>query len=626
MKFTSLLFSVFLVLVSALPAAAQVAEKEYISPLTIENMEATFNVNADGTYTMEENSRVRINLQQMVSSAAQSYLQFSASLQTLEVLEAYTETAEGERIDVPEDKIITKESEIGISAPDFNDYKTTAIVFSQISAGAAKTIHYKMTQIKPHFENHFSMFNAFPLEVDIKSATIRLIAPDDLKLYIQAVDIEGGKVECEIPGKSEWVWTIKDQKGQMPEQNSISTQNYSPRIVVSTFANYNEVAEAYLKGAADKERVTDKVTELADKLTKDIIRPLDKARALYNWVNENIRYVSLTFGLGGVVPRDADDIINTGYGDCKDKVTLLNSLLTASGIKSAPALINASNIYWDPDVALALGIFNHVITYLPEFDMFVDPTIELAPFGVVGTRHIGKNVLVTRGLKNGSGIIRFPEPSADEANIHSVTDIIIDDSGTAKCKTVTKARGLMGLILRSLMDIIPPGQEKVLAKQLLASVGHEGEGNISSSNQRDLTRDDIEINTEFTIQNAMLVPGPGAFLLPDLHLRSINIVVSMTRLPERKTAMVYSRYSKTEITNISFPAGVKIISLPKNVSVTNQYGGYSASYTQEGQTMKVERNIWSEVPRGLCTPDVYPTVQEIGDLVMRDLRSQILYE
>lgn len=628
MKFTSLLFSVFLVLVSALPAAAQIAEKEYISPITVEKLEATYNVNADGTYTMEQISSVRINLDQVVSSAAQSYLQFSDSLQSLEVMEAYTETPEGEKIAVADDKIITKESPISVQAPDFNDYKTTAIVFPQISVGAIKTIHYRMTQIKPHFENHFSMFEAFPLEVDIKSAIIRLIAPEDLKLYIQAVDIEGGKVESNIPGKSEWVWKIEDQKGQMPEQNSISAQNYSPRLVVSTFANHNEVAEAYLKGAEEKEKITAKVRELADQITKDLSEPepIDKARALYNWVNEKIRYVSLTFGLGGVVPRDVDSIIDSGYGDCKDKVTLLNSLLAAQNIKAVPVLINSDDLYWDTDVALALGIYNHAITYLPEFDMFVDPTIELAPFGGTVTRMTGKNALVTRGLKNGSGIIKTPESSADKSNIHSVTDIIIDDQGTAKCKTVTRARGALGLYLRGLIDIIPPGQEKVLAKQLLASVGHEGEGNISSSNPRDLTREDIEITTEFTIQNAMLLPGPGAFLLPELHLRPIKVVVPMTRLPERKTAMVYSRYSKTEITNITFPESAKILTLPKDVSVANQYGGYSASYTQEGQTVKIERNIWSEVPRGLCTPDIYPTVQEIGNLVMRDLRSQILYE
>jgi transglutaminase-like putative cysteine protease len=247
MKLTSFLSSVFLVLITIGSAIAQIETQEYKSPLTIENMEVTYNANADGTYTVEQNARVRINIDLAVQSSAQTYLPFSESLQTLEVLEAYTETAAGEKIVVPADKIITGESPISVKAPHFSDYKVTAVVYPQISVGAAKTIHFKMTQTKPHFENHFSMFETFPLSLDINSATLTVIAPEDLKLHIQAVDIEGGKLKTDTPGQSRWTWAIKDQKGQMPEQIAINTQNFSPRIVVSTFADYNEVAEAYLK-------------------------------------------------------------------------------------------------------------------------------------------------------------------------------------------------------------------------------------------------------------------------------------------------------------------------------------------------------------------------------------------
>lgn len=625
MKLASFLSSVFLVLNTYGSAAAQIETQEYISPLTIEKMDITYNVNTDGTYTMEQNARIRINLDLAVQSSAQTYLPFSESLQTLEVLEAYTETAAGEKIEVPEDKIITRESPISAKAPHFSDYKVTAIVFPQISVGAAKTIHYKMTQTKPHFENHFSLFETFPLAIDIQYATLTLIAPEDLKLNIQAVDIEGGKVEAGTPDQTRWTWSIKDQKGQMPEQIAIDTQNFSPRIVASTFADHNEVSEAYLKGAADKEKVTDKVRKLADKITKNQIIKLDQVRALYNWVNGNIRYVSLAFGLGGVIPRDADSIIETGYGDCKDKVVLLNSLLSAKGIASAPALINSGELYWHPDVPLALGIYNHVITYLPEFDMFLDPTMEFAPLGETVTRQMDKHTLVTRGFKNGSGIMKTAEPPPEASNIENITVMTIDEEGTMKCKTTTRSRGTLGIFLRNLMNTIPPGQEKTVARQILAGAGHEGEGNIASSNPRDLDKE-LQIDSEFTIRNAILLPGPGAFLIPELHLRPIKVIVPMTRLPERKFPMVYSRYTKTETTRITFPKGVEITQIPKDVYVSNKYGSYTAKYTQDGQTVSVERYIYSQTPKGLCTPDIYPTVKEIGEAVMRDMRSQILYQ
>lgn len=435
MRLGSFFTAIFLILITAGITTAQFATPEYKSPITIKKMDVTYVVNSDGTYTQESFGQIKININQAVQSQAQTYLAYSETLQSLEVLEAYTETPEGEKIDVPPDKIITQQSPISTTAPAFDDIKVTAIVFPKIAVGTSKTYHYKLKQTTPLFENHFSMFEMIPRSVDIKSVTVTLIAPKDLKIYIQSIDVKGGQVESDIPGKSKWVWTVKDQKGQTPESGAISEANYSPRLAVTTFSDFCEVAEAYLARAADKEKVTDEVRKLADKITAGLTNPRDQAAALYNWVAGNIRYVVLSFQVGGVVPRDADTIIQTGYGDCKDKVVLYNALLAAKGIKSAPTLINSGDIYWQPDVALPLGIYDHAITYLPDFDMFVDPTAEIAPFGMLPVKEYNKYALVTRGLKKGSCIKMLQEPSPEVSNMKTITTITIGADGSAKGKS-----------------------------------------------------------------------------------------------------------------------------------------------------------------------------------------------
>ena len=626
MKFASFVSAVFLILITIGNAAAQVTSQEYKSPITIEQLEIIYTVNADGTFTQESKSQIRINIDQAVQSQAQTYLAFSESLQTLEVLEAYTETVTGEKIVVPDDKIITQQSPISTNAPAFNDIKIRAIVFPQISVGAAKFFHHRLTQTKPYFDNHFSMFELIPQSVDIKSATITLIAPKDLKIYIQSIDVEGGQVEYDMPGKSKWVWTIKDQKGKTPEPGAISEANYSPRIAVTTFADFNEVAEAYLKRAADKERVTDEVLKLADKITTGLKSPRDQAAALYNWVAGNIRYVALTFGLGGVVPRDADTIIQTGYGDCKDKVVLLNSLLTAKGIKSAPVLINSGDVYWQPDVAIPIGIYNHVITYLPEFDLFLDPTSETTPFDIIPVTERSKYALITRGLDKGAGIKMLPEPSPTESNIETITTIAIGEDGTAMGKAIIKAKGGMEYIMRRAISVIPPGQERQLANMLLAGVGQQGEATLSYSDPRNLT-EDFKIETEFTVHNVMLLPGPGALIVPaGVPVYSpIGSFPSTVTQPEMAVPKYCSGYEKVEITSLTLPDSVKVTQLPRSINVQNQYGSYRTTYEQNGQTIKVERRLSIETPRGLCTPEVYPQIRELGQSVGRDMRAQILY-
>ena len=66
---------------------------------------------------------------------------------------------------------------------------------------------------------------------------------------------------------------------------------------------------------------------------------IDKIQALYDYVAKNVRYVSLSFGLGRYQPHDAGEIFTNEYGDCKDKATLLSSMMRAAGISSDVALI-----------------------------------------------------------------------------------------------------------------------------------------------------------------------------------------------------------------------------------------------------------------------------------------------
>ena len=63
-------------------------------------------------------------------------------------------------------------------------------------------------------------------------------------------------------------------------------------------------------------------------------------RALAAFVQKDIRYVGIELGVGGVQPHEANEVLTHGYGDCKDKVTLLSSMLKEIGVESHYVLIN----------------------------------------------------------------------------------------------------------------------------------------------------------------------------------------------------------------------------------------------------------------------------------------------
>ena len=97
----------------------------------------------------------------------------------------------------------------------------------------------------------------------------------------------------------------------------------------------------------------------------------------------HIHYVGLEFGIGRYQPHPADDVLSNEYGDCKDKHTLLATLLKAAGIEAWPVLISSSREL-DPATP-SPAQFDHVITLVPLDGklLWMDSTAEVAPVGVL---------------------------------------------------------------------------------------------------------------------------------------------------------------------------------------------------------------------------------------------------
>jgi transglutaminase-like putative cysteine protease len=149
-----------------------------------------------------------------------------------------------------------------------------------------------------------------------------------------------------------------------------------------------------------KAKVTEKVKNLASKVTAGKDAPTEQAKAIYDWVSKNITYSGNCIGVGAVVLRDIDVIIENKQGDCKDHATLLQALLKARGIESDQALINSSLIYELPKTPVVSNV-NHVINYIPSLNVFVDSTDGNMPFGMLSPQLAEKPILLVNGYKEG---------------------------------------------------------------------------------------------------------------------------------------------------------------------------------------------------------------------------------
>lgn len=143
--------------------------------------------------------------------------------------------------------------------------------------------------------------------------------------------------------------------------------------------------------------------------------PRARARRLYAWVRDSVRYCAVEVGYGGWVPHEAPRVLKSRAGDCKDKANLLKTMLRVAGIKSHIVVIWAGD--WPRPFRLPVlaANFNHAILAidLPEGRVFVDPTSRTAAFGDLPDVDEDRLALVADAV--GSGLVPMPasSPSSD---------------------------------------------------------------------------------------------------------------------------------------------------------------------------------------------------------------------
>jgi len=594
------------------------------APITVMHQHTVYEVAADGTSTTEVDTATRIDDPQVVSSVGQTQVQYSDSLQTLEILEAYTVTKDGQRIDVPADKIITQQLPASSGAPTFSDNKVKNVVFPQVEVGATLNLRYRLRQVKPYLPGVFSAFTAFNPFVDIQAGDIVLRAPEKLKLYVSSRTVQGGEVKSSVPGRREWRWTYGDAKAISPEPGSVMVETISPYVEISTLEAYPRLAEAYMIGAAPAAKVTPAVQKLAEEITAGITDRRAQAEALYRWVSLQIRYVALAMGTGGYVPHQADDIIAARYGDCKDKTTLLAALLHARGIRAMPVLANTGAAFSLPDTAI-LGAFNHAITYLPDWDLYVDSTPGMAPFGVLSSSLMGKPVLLAGDEAMKPALRTIPASSATRDRLVLRTAGTIAADGSITGTNSIEALGTGDLAIRSSFGSIPEALRPTLAKSLLPG---SGEATLKLGDARDLTKP-FSFVFEFKALQRVNIPGPGALTGPygmSLSLGARSFATSALQVERKLDFPCPDGVGVEEIFDLTLPAEMKITNLPRAADLASPYGHFADSYEVKDGHLLMDRRLELTPPHAVCTAADGVELRKFATAINQQLRAQILYQ
>ncbi len=172
----------------------------------------------------------------------------------------------------------------------------------------------------------------------------------------------------------------------------------------------------------------------------------EKARRLYDYLQDRTRYVSVQLGIGGWQPFDAAYVHARRYGDCKALTNYMLALLRAAGIEAYPALIRTG--IGEPAILpdFPSNQFNHAILAVPITDegasadtLWLETTSQTIPFGHIGPGSEGRHVLLV--TPDGGRLVRTPRSRASANRQQRRATVRVQASGDAVAVVQTTYTG-----------------------------------------------------------------------------------------------------------------------------------------------------------------------------------------
>ena len=581
----------------AVPAPAA---REEPAPYSL-GFDKTITLHADRTAESVGTTRIKILGESALRTAGQQSISYVEGMQTLEIVEAYTEKADGRRIAVDPASIMTRDEASGLNAVYLRDAKARVVIFPDLAVGDSIVLSTRSDIRSGVFPDQYFYSVVFPRQLPFAASTVQIVAPKDLTLNVAVL---GQGIEDRIveePGAIRHVISYRGSARLADEPGATSPLDRDARAFVSTFKDYEELGRVYWAEASKRAAVTPEIQALADEITAGIPDKRAEAAAIDRWIKGNVRYVAIYLGAGRVVPNDAGAVLKNKYGDCKDQSTLMAALLAAKGIASELVLVNGGNAH-TLDLPPTLAALNHVMVYLPEFGIYDDPTASFASFGVLSDTYDKPAVHLSAG---GVRLGRIPPMRAADHTLLTQTKVTIAANGTMSGETKQSATGMFATVARAVASAIESNGPETIAERQLQAFGTPGKGRYQIESPRNLAEPYL-VKGRFTLNERFAPPPAGRKIVPigmpvlgrpgDLLLgtRHQGRTLPFACLAGRQVEEIDVTFAEDKPLNIAVP-GRKI---------ANRFFTYKSEYRLEGRTLKIRHEFASLVPSQVCGPEI----------------------
>jgi tetratricopeptide (TPR) repeat protein len=563
-------------------------------PFIVEQVRLRFRFEDDGTGRREQTVRVRVQSESGVQLWGQLKFPYNSASERYEIAYVRVIKQGGSVVTAGTDTVQELSEPIQQTAPVYTDLRTKHLTVPGLRPG--DVLEYQTVAVihTPLAPGQFWMQYDFQKNAIVLDDQLEIDLPADRAVKLKSKPGMEPKITQE-GGRRIYRWSSshlerEDESGTSDNQKKKKNKRADdepPAVQLTSFASWEEVGKWYAGLERDRRVPSAPVRAKAKELTKGLSTDIAKVEALYDYTAENFRYVSLSLGMGRYKPHSADEVLHNQYGDCKDKHTLLASLLEAEGMHASSAMINYGRKL-DPELP-SPAQFNHIITMVPvgKEEIWMDTTTEVAPFRLLPYPLRKKQALVIPP----DGLARLAETPADPPIPDTEKVQLngkINDSGKLDAKITYEMRGDSELTMRKTFRSVASAKWQQVVETLSSKEGLGKEVSEIQVSDAGVTREPFTLS--YHVSKADFLDPSKKELNMKLPLSVLGLALADPDDADSEPIKLGPPNTYNYQVRLELPAKYTVRP-PLALSQKRDYASYQAVYKLEGNILTAERKL-----------------------------------
>ncbi|HKO16831.1 MAG TPA: DUF3857 and transglutaminase domain-containing protein [Gemmatimonadaceae bacterium] len=490
--------------------------------------------------------------------------------------------------------------------PVYSDRKVKRLSLTGVAPGTLVDYSYTREELKPFLPGDFFQTWSVNTGLPVRRSRYLVDVPRSLPLRVRERNLSFPRVTRDAGQRRVYTWATRDVAKIKPEAFAADSNAVAMSIVLSSPLTWQDIGKWYATHARDRYVLGPVAMQKLASVVAGARTRADTIRAVHRWVAQDIRYVSIALGMGGYQPRTPEEVVTTGFGDCKDKATLFVASLKQLGIPALPVLLNSTGIsYRDMP---SIDQLDHAIAAVQTAHgyQFTDLTSEFTPYGELPAPEQGELAL----LVHPDGTTEeLSMPRVDAAANLSETRItgVLSPDGTFNGRYEELATGAMAEGVRDAFENPLDSTQKANLVNSIAGKyfeGAEGDSLVAFSG-KDLA---APVRVSLLIKHGKATSSAGGteiFTIPfgngaRMATAARELEAEPKRLFPIDAARVFGNRTNLVELRMTLPAGWRA-QLPPNVTANSDFGSYGTEFAQEGNVLRITRR--TQGARGVYPPD-----------------------